>query len=415
MLDSGQFGLRGEEMRAPSEINQGAQIVATLENTFKKYVALDTGLPLVLALWTLATYLFDCFDTFAYLAITSPTKRCGKTRLAEIIELLSDNSLRTVAASPAAIFRMIRKSELENQTVILIMDEAEVLGTRSDRAEALREILNAGYRRGQYVLRCEKNGEDGYEPQKFSVYCPKVMVLIGNLNDTLADRCIPIPMRRRRHGERVERFFPSDAERELKRVRKVMSTWATANCTQVKKWHRQDVPFLEDREAELWSPLFAVCRAAAPDRVDCLQAIAVRVSWAKQADEPADMGMLLLKDIRDVFLRCKEERLPTTNLLYDLKLVDESPWATWSRGAGLDARGLARMLKPFAIVPKNMRLPEGIFKGYERAEFEEAWAVYLSPELAATSLQPAQTQATDDLGHPLRSVPVADANTPESQ
>jgi len=58
--------------------NNGAQIVATLESTFRKYMALDSGLPIVLALWTLATHVFDCFDAFPYLAITSPTKRCGR-------------------------------------------------------------------------------------------------------------------------------------------------------------------------------------------------------------------------------------------------------------------------------------------------------------------------------------------------
>src|SRR5208282_984070 len=145
------------------------------------------------------------------------------------IEFLSNNSLRTVGASNAAIFRTIGKYELEKRTLTLIMDEAEILGTRSDRAVELREILNAGYRRGQCVLRCEKKGEEGFETQRFSVYCPKVMVLIGNLHDTLADRCIPVPMRRRRPSEHVERFFLSRAERELKRVMKEMSKWATAN------------------------------------------------------------------------------------------------------------------------------------------------------------------------------------------
>ena len=227
--------------------------------------------------------MFDCFDAFPYLAITSPTKRCGKTRLAEIIGLLSRNGLRTVGATPAAIFRMIQKRELEGGTVTLILDEAEVLGTRSERSDQLREILNAGYRRGQCVLRCERVGEDGYEPQEFNVYCPKVLVLIGNLNDTLADRCIPIGMRRRRSCEPVERFFYSQAERDAKRSRREVERWAKFSRTKVKRCHRRDVEFLEDREAELWSPLFTVCAAADPDRLEQLKVIALRVSGAKRA------------------------------------------------------------------------------------------------------------------------------------
>src|SRR5260370_2849563 len=86
----------------------GERLVATLEGTFKKYLAMDEGLPLVLALWTIATHAFDCFDAFPYLAITSPTKRCGKTRLAEILELFCARPLRTVGITPAVLFRGIR-------------------------------------------------------------------------------------------------------------------------------------------------------------------------------------------------------------------------------------------------------------------------------------------------------------------
>src|SRR5271168_3705825 len=96
--------------------NDGSELVSTLENTFRKYMALDPGLPLVLALWTLATHLFDCFDAFPYLAITSPTKRCGKTRLAEIVGLLARNGQRLVGATQAAIFRTIQAQELEAGT-----------------------------------------------------------------------------------------------------------------------------------------------------------------------------------------------------------------------------------------------------------------------------------------------------------
>lgn len=368
----------------------GEGIVTTLEGTFKKYLALDVGLPLVLALWTLATHVFDCFDAFPYLAITSPTKRCGKTRLAEIVELFSCNGLRTVGATPAGVFRMIQMNELKDDTVTLIMDEAEVLGTKSERSEQLREILNAGYRRGQHVLRCERLGENGYEPHRFNVYCPKVIALIGNLNDTLADRCIPIAMRRRKLCEHVERFFFSKATLEAKRVRKGLEKWAKASSRRVKTCHRRDLEFLEDREAELWSPLFAVCAAADPDRLEQLKVIALRVSGSKQAEEPAEFGVLLLRDIREVFERNPEARLPTAGMLGALNAIDESPWAGWSRGVGLDARGLARLLKPFRISPHNVRFDENtVVKGYERSDFEEAWATYLPPGSAATMLQPA--------------------------
>jgi hypothetical protein len=373
----------------------GGMLLGTLEGTFKKYLAMDEGLPLVLALWTIATHAFDCFDAFPYVAITSPTKRCGKTRLAEIVDLFSNNGLRTVGASPPAIFRMIQIRESNGDTVTLIMDEAEVLGTKSERSEQLREILNAGYRRGQYVLRCERKGENGFEPQQFNVYCPKMLVLIGNLHETLADRCIPIAMRRRKLGEQVERFFHLPMKREAKRFKNELEKWLELNLSKIKtRYRRGDLKFLNDREAELWLPLFIVCAVAAPDRLEELKGIALRISGAKQADEPAEFGVLLLGNIREVFDRNQgtpqSDRVSTADLLGFLNANDESPWPRWSRGLGLDARGLARLLKPFGISPHNLRLDDNtVVKGYERADFEEAWATYLPPALSATPLQSA--------------------------
>jgi hypothetical protein len=366
----------------------GAQIVTKLESTFAKYTVLDSGLPLVLALWAFATHLFDCFDAFPYLAITSPTKRCGKTRLAEIVELFTCNGQRIVGATAATIFRTIQSHELEVGTITLIIDEAEVLATKNDRSEALREVLNAGYRRGQSVPRCERNSQGVFEVQHFSVYCPKVIVLIGTPSDTLADRCIPIGMRRRKSGEHVGRFFYTQAMREAKPAYRELKAWAKANRRKVKRHLRQDVEFLEDREAELWAPLFSVCAAAVPERLDQLKSIALRISGAKQADEPNDFGILLLKDIRDVFERSQQDRLASFDLLNAVNTIEEGPWATYCRGAFMDARRLAHLLKPFGVLPHNLRLEDDrVVKGYERANFEDAWATYLPPDSSATALQ----------------------------
>jgi len=337
----------------------GAKIIESFEGTFRKYVALDSGLPLVLALWVLATHLFDCFDAFGYLAITSPTKRCGKTRVAEILELLSCDGLRAANASSAAVYRMIQSRSVKGRTMTLIMDEMEVLRTNSERAEQLREVLNAGYRRGQFVLKCERTSGDKFEVREFNVYCPKALVLIGSLNDTLCDRCIPISMRRRKSSERVERFFFTQAKRAARSFLHEVEKWAKANSRKVRRRTRDDLTFLEDREAELWLPLFAVCKVASPSRLEELQRVAVRISCGKNSDETGDLGIALLTDIRLVFDQFGEDRMPSSKLLAELNNIEESAWASWSNGRGFDPRGLARLLRPFRIEPHNLRLESG--------------------------------------------------------
>jgi len=397
----------------PTKQRAGARIVSELEDTFRRYLALEEGLPLVLALWTLATHVFACFDAFPYLAITSPTKRCGKTRLGEIIEIFACDALRTAGASAAAIFRTIQARKLADRTVTLIMDEAEILGTRSERAEQLREVLNAGYRAGQEMLRCQRGADDTFEPQGFEVYCPKVFILIGALQDTLADRCIPIAMRRRKPAERVERFFYSQAAQHAKQFRKEMEKWAKANRLRVRRHFRKDLEFLEDREAELWIPLFTICQVVARERVEELKAIALRISGSKHSEESADLGILLLNDIRATFDGAGEERISSSGLLGRLNNIEESPWGSWSNGRGTDARGLARLLRPFGIAPRNLRIDSQILKGYERADFEEAWAMYLPKDSSATPLQTAPEQANHDASDPLRERAVADEKVPE--
>lgn len=374
-----------------ADVSIGSQVVTEVENTLRSYLALDSGLQLVLALWALATHVFECFDAFAYIAITSPTKRCGKTRLAEIMEFFCANGLRTVSATPAAIFRTIQMHRAKDETVTLIIDEAEVLGLKGERAEALREILNAGYKKGQYVLRCKRSEGDkeNFEPQQFETYCPKIIVLIGNLNDTLADRCIPVRMRRRKQHEQVERLFLSRAERLARGTRNRIERWAKAHKASVKRKYRGDLDFLEDREAELWLPIFAVCRVVAPERLDELKVTALGISRRKQTDEPAELGVLLLRDIRDAFERGTTDRISTIALLCALSEFQESPWASWDHGRGIDARSLARLLRPFRIEPRNLRLEDQIVKGYMREDFDESWASYLSPAPSATPLQEA--------------------------
>jgi hypothetical protein len=68
----------------------------------------------------------------------------------------------------------------------------------------------------------------------------------------------------------------------------------------------------------------------------------------------------------------------------------ESPWCDWNRGKGLTQNGLARLLKPFPIKSKTIRIGEDIRKGYELSSFEDAFKRYIPlnpPESNVTALQ----------------------------
>lgn len=379
------------ESWAEASRRKSPSLLERLEQHFQRYAALAPGLPLVLAVWGVATYLYEGFDCFPYLAITSPTKRCGKTRTAELLEFVCANPLRTVGISVAALFRTI-----EQKGPSLLIDEAESLRGRDERTSALREILNAGYKRGQKVIRCEGGNRKKFQPREFETFCPKVLILIGSLPETLADRCIPVQMRRRT-SERLERFRFSRVKTEAGSLRSAAKQWARRNRRAVERWYQaNDILSLTDREAELWLPLFAVCALADPKRLTDLEGIARQLSGVKAQSEPGDFGIRLLTDIRAIFVADGGDRVTTTNLLSRLNAVQDSPWPNWSNGRSLDARSLANLLRPYGIQPKNTRLGETVLKGYEKTDFEDAWSRYLDASAAASATGPISQQDRSD-------------------
>lgn len=345
-------------------------IVEQVERHFSRFLAIDPQLPLVLSLWSLATHVYDCFDAFPYLAITSPTKRCGKTRTAEVLELFSARPWRTVNATPAVLFRSI-----DRDSPSLMIDEAEVLRTRDERGSVLLEILNAGYRKGQMVRRCESKN---YDLREFNVYCPKVIVLIGEPEDTLADRSIAIRMRRRFQGEKIDRFILAKAKRETAPTSNACEKWAETHKTDVADLYEDmDLPFLVDREAELWLPLFTVCAVAAPHRYAELEETAWQLGHHRAGDEPADSGIRLLSDIRTILRDGGREFIPTSDLLQKLNAIDDAPWSEHCRGKHLHSRALAAILRPFGVQSGNHRFGESVVKGYLRGSFAEVFERYL--------------------------------------
>jgi hypothetical protein len=97
-----------------------------------------------------------------------------------------------------------RKIDAERPTLLLDESDAAFKGDR-EYAEALRGVLNSGHRRGGKTTVCVGQGaEIGFKD--FSTYCPKAIAGIGKLPDTVQSRSIPIRLKRRAPGERIERF-----------------------------------------------------------------------------------------------------------------------------------------------------------------------------------------------------------------
>jgi len=91
---------------------EGAQILASLRAQIKRYVVMPSEEALTaVTLWIAATHLQRAWQHAPRLAIVAPEKRCGKSRLLDVVTETVCNPLITVNASPAAIFRSINDED----------------------------------------------------------------------------------------------------------------------------------------------------------------------------------------------------------------------------------------------------------------------------------------------------------------
>ncbi len=334
----------------------------------RRFVVLSRAQGAVVALWTLHTHALEAADSTPYIAITSAEKRSGKTRLLEVLAELVARPLSTANISEAALFRSIAQD-----APTLLFDEIDaIFGVKARDREDLRGLVNAGHRRGASVRRVGGANRDKLEA--FPVFCPKALAGIGQLPDTVADRAIPIRLERRAPDERVERGRLRRIKLESEPLRERAERWAAEETVDRLRHAEPELPEqLDDRAQDGAEPLLAIADLAGGDWPVRARRAFVELHGAPAPDEDS-LGVRLLSDLRAVF--GTRDRMTSADLATALDGLEEAPWADlWGRE--LDARGLARRLRPYGIAPHSIQFESGKARGYRREQFEDAWKRYL--------------------------------------
>jgi hypothetical protein len=289
--------------------------------------------------------------------------------------------------SAASIFRVV---EVARPT--LMIDEADTFLPGNDE---LRGVLNSGHRRGGSVIRVV--GE-AMEVREFSTFAPAAIAMIGNLPGTLADRSIPVALKRKRADEAVE-SFRYDHTKELDQLARMCARWAADNIARLREVNPEVPPNLYNRAADNWRPLLAIAELAGGDWPRKAREIAARTVDADQAKRVG-----LLADIRDIFEAKGAEQIKSAELAAGLVAIEGHAWAELGRsGKPLSANGLARMLASDHISPDTIRFDDGLAKGYRRRQFDDAFARYL-PSPSNPTVTPLQPE--DFCGSPANSQPL---------
>lgn len=246
--------LAGERITGPTLLRE-------LTAFFHRFVIFRDGrLPLLLAAWTVGTYVYRIFRVFPYLVLRSPTRRCGKSRVLDLLALVAFNaSPRTTNPTEAQVFRGPSKNG-----GTLLLDEIEHLRGEKETFQGLLAVLNSGFERGGAVQRLEKRG-DRFMEISYPTYCPRALAGIARLAETLEDRSIIVFMSRKLKQEPVERFSPGRLEEEAQRLRDACYTWAltrAADLTEIYEGEFPELQALDDRARDLWEPLLAIAMLA---------------------------------------------------------------------------------------------------------------------------------------------------------
>jgi hypothetical protein len=371
----------------------GAEILDAVMRFIRRFVSLTEAQARAVALWVAHTHAFGAAASTPYLAVNSAEKQSGKTRLLEVSRLLVSRAWFTGRTSAAVL---TRKIDAEHPT--LLLDESDAaFGGEKEYAEALRGILNTGYRLGGAASCCVGQGVN-ITPKDFSTFCPKAIAGIGKLPDTVIDRSIPIRLKRARRGE-VARFREREAQREGPEIAARLATWCAANLETLRQ-ARPEIPAqLSDRQADTSEPLLAVADLAGGDWPKAARQSLVKLCGEAQADDDS-IGVKLLSDIKGIFAEKEGDEIPSGELCEALAKIETSPWGEWAKGKPLSPAKLARLLKPFDIFPGQIK--NGLARGYRLGDFREAFSLYLPPSPPIESVKVSETRESRGDGELLK-------------
>lgn len=331
-----------------------------------------------LTLWIAFAWAISEMDFSPRVVLYSPEKRCGKSLALEVISLLLHEPRMTSSISASALFRSIDKDESKAN----LIDEIDATFGRNgdkEKAEALRQIINAGTKRGAIATRCVGAT---FETKDFKVFCAIAMAGIGedSIPDTIRDRSIIIEMRRKHKAEKILEFQSDEVDQIFKPVRDRLEEWIGVHKQEFRKTRPELPSELNSRKKDVWKPLFKIAHSAGEEWIKKAWQASIALSSGEVEDDQQSYRLRLLSDCREIFKG--RTSIGSTDMVAELRAIEEAPY-----GFGdhlLNTASLARNLSHYKIKPER----NNMFRFYSKSSFEDAWTRYLDPLETVTPVKP---------------------------
>lgn len=195
-----------------------SELYADLVKVLKKYLDIKEEYHHIIATWIIGTYMHKKFYSYPYLFFNA-MKGSGKSRALKLIAALAYKGEVVASLNESVLFRS------EPNTTFCI-DEFE--GVAGKEKQALRELLNASYKKGTIIKRNKKvkrvnpetfKPEETYMIETFEPYRPIAMANIWGMEEVLNDRCIPLVLEKSNNSRIVNKIEIFDLDKDILRIK----------------------------------------------------------------------------------------------------------------------------------------------------------------------------------------------------
>ncbi|HRY93587.1 MAG TPA: DUF3631 domain-containing protein [Myxococcota bacterium] len=361
---SGSSSIAFASLKPWPEAVDGAILLSDIMATLHRYAVLPANAAEAMALWALFAHVHDAFFVSPILLLSSPFKRCGKSRVLELLSGMVPRPLPTSNITPAGLFRTVEK-----YCPTLLIDEFD---SQYRKGQDYKSILNSGWLRSFARVMRTENGE----PRAFSTWCPKAIAGIGMPWDTIQDRSIIIRIQRKGHGDKVERWRADRAAAILEPLARRAARWAEDHLDDLRDADPIMPHIASDRAADNWRPLIAVADAVGGLWPELARTAAAALSAIPEDDDSP--CLVLLADLRTLFAARGVDRLSSDEVAKHLAQIEEHPWSEYKRGRPISMCQVAHLLKLVDVHSGSIRLPLGkTSKGYMLSDLEPVFQRYL--------------------------------------